>query len=200
MNGAEQMKKLFWERYDWFKTVIIAFFIVTLVRQYVFKPLKVEGQSMYSTLHDRDSIILWELGSKPSQFDVIVYEYAEAVFHVKRIIGLPGQNIRYENDQLYIDGLAVAEPFLKLHQQQPVMNSYWDIDSRLFTENFVLQDICDHNGFTNCEVIPEGYFLVLGDNRPESWDSRHVGLIREDQLKGTAVWVQWPLSRFGPIQ
>jgi len=196
------MKKLFWEIFDWFKTIVIVFIIVTLVQRYVFTPVRVDGQSMYSTLHDGDSVILWELGYEPSSFDIVVFEHTEGIYYVKRLIGLPGQTVWYENDQLYIDGVAVAEPYLEQPKEDVAADSFlsWDLSGGLFTENFFLQDICDFNGFTDCEVIPEGYYLVLGDNRPNSRDSRHIGLISEEQVMGKAAWIQWPLSRFGSIK
>ena len=49
-------------------------------------------------------------------------------------------------------------------------------------------------------MIPEGYYLVLGDNLPHSKDSRHIGLISEDQILGKATWIQWPLSHFGKVE
>ena len=184
------MKKVLLEIFDWVKTFVIIFIIVTLVHKYVFTPVKVDGPSMYPTLHHEDSVILWEFNYKPKAFDVIVVEYSPDVYYVKRVIGLPGQTVRYEDDQLYIDNQPIAEPFLEAGKE---IISYVDD----FTFDFTLQEICQ---FDPCDVIPEGYYLVLGDNGPHSKDSRHIGLISEDQILGKATWIQWPLSHFGKVE
>ena len=89
------MKKVFSEIFDWVKTFVIIFIAVTLIHKYVFTPVKVDGPSMYPTLHDGDSVILWELGYEPEPFDVIVFEYSPDVYYVKRVIGVPGQTVSY---------------------------------------------------------------------------------------------------------
>ena len=196
------MKKIFWEIFDLLKTIVMVFIVVTLVQRYVFTPVKVDGQSMYSTLYDGDSVILWELGYEASAFDVVVFEYDKDVFYVKRIIGMPGQSVHYQNDQLYIDGIVYEEAYLGESKDAVANDSlfFWDYSSGLFTEDFTSQEICQITPLQDCDVIPEGYYLVLGDNRPFSRDSRHIGLVREEQILGKAAWVQWPPSRFGSIQ
>ncbi len=182
------MKKILREVFDWVKTFVIIFIIVTLVHKYVFTPVKVDGPSMYPTLHDEDSVILWKLGYQPKPFDVVVFEYSPNVYYVKRVIGIPGQTVSYYDDQLYVDNQPVMENYL---QRGKSVVAY----SGSFTEDFTLEDICQ---FDECSVIPEDYYLVLGDNRPHSRDSRDIGLVHKDQLLGKAVWIQWPLSSFGP--
>lgn len=189
------------EMFDWLKTIAAIMLVVTFIHAYIFTPVMVDGQSMYPTLHDGDSVILWELFYEPSLFDIVVFDVSDDVYFVKRIVGMPGQRVSYRSDQLYIDGVAVEETYL-----QGAMNSVaagdfrWSPAYGTFTEDFELEDICRFNGFEVCDTIPEGYFLVLGDNRPNSKDSRHIGLVAESQIMGRSTWVQWPLSRFGIIR
>ena len=89
---------------------------------------------------------------------------------IKRVVGLPGENVKYEDGKLYVDG--------------KVLKSDYDFD----TDDFTLDSIC------NCEKIPEGKYLVLGDNRKVSADSRWYGLISEDQIKGKANLSLWPIK------
>ncbi|HAX74158.1 MAG TPA: signal peptidase I [Firmicutes bacterium] len=184
------MKRVLLEILDWIKTFVIIFLIVTLVHKYVFTPVKVDGPSMYPTLHHEDSVILWEFNYEPEPFDVVVFEFSEDVYYVKRVIGMPGQTITYQDDKLYIDGEYVEETFL---DEGKASISYMDS----FTWDFTLEEICQ---FENCDVIPEGYYLVLGDNRPHSKDSRHIGLVSESQILGKATWIQWPLENFGRVE
>ena len=139
-----RVKKVFQEIFDWCKIFLVTFIVVTVVRNYIFLPVEVKGHSMHSTFHDGDRVILWELGYKPSAFDLIVYEFAEEVYHVKRIIGLPGQSVNYVDDQLYIDGVAVDEPYLEKVKESITINPLfeWDFSSGLYTENFMLQEVC----------------------------------------------------------
>ena len=74
-----------------------------------------------------------------------------------------------------------------------------------FTWDFNSEEVCEINrlegeAISSCDVIPEGYYLVLGDNRPHSKDSRHIGLVSEEQILGKATWIQWPISHFGRVE
>lgn len=184
------------------KTVSAIFVLGLLVATFIFTPVWVSGASMYPTLHDGDAILLWELMYEPSLFDKVVFEYEPGNFFVKRIIGVPGQHVRYADDQLYLDGVAKETPFIQVAKDTVAADDRfrWDFGMGNFTPDFELQDICDLNGFENCDVIPEGYLLVLGDNRPRSRDSRHIGLVQADTLLGNANWIQWPLGRVGAIE
>jgi len=195
------MNNVLREMLDWLKTIAVIMLVVTFIHAYIFTPVMVDGQSMYPTLHDGDSVILWELFYEPSLFDIVVFDYSADVYFVKRIVGMPGQRVSYLNDQLYIDGVAVEETYLPGAIESVALGGFrWSPEVGTFTEDFELEDICRFNGWETCDVIPEGYFLVLGDNRPNSKDSRHIGLVSESQIMGRATWVQWPLSRFGIIR
>ena len=177
------------EIFDWIKTFVVIFLVVTVVHKYIFTPVKVDGSSMYPTLHHEDSVILWEFNYQPELFDVIVFEYSQDVYYVKRIIGMPGDTVKYVDDRLYINEQPVEEPFLDEGKEAI---SYFDS----FTTDFTLEGICQ---FEDCRVIPEGYYLVLGDNRQNSKDSRNIGLIREDQILGKATFISWPLERISGV-
>ncbi|MCL1948878.1 MAG: signal peptidase I [Turicibacter sp.] len=195
------MKNVMREIFDWLKTIVAIFLVITFIHSYIFTPVLVDGQSMYPTLHDGDSVILWELFYEPSLFDIVVFQVTEDTYFVKRVVGVPGQEVAYRNDQLYIDGEPVDQPYLAgAKGQVAALDNRWSPDMGTFTEDFELEDICRFNGFEGCQVIPEGYYLMLGDNRPGSKDSRHIGLINQDQIMGRAIWVQWPMSRFGLIR
>ena len=187
---------------NWLKSVLgfllyiaLVLLLVFVFNHYVTGGAMVEGPSMNPTLEDGDRLVLNKLSYRFDQldrYDVIVFKYAYDTdsYYVKRVIGVPGQTVSYHQDQLYIDGEPIEEPYL---DEGKLLVSY----SGEFTWDFTLQEICQ---FDPCDVIPEGYYLVLGDNRPHSKDSRHIGLISEDQILGKATWIQWPLSSFGRIE
>ena len=95
---------------------------------------------------------------------------------IKRIIGLPGDNIEYRDNKLYINDKYYKEDYL---------------DGDTITSDFTL------NNIITSKAIPDDYYFVLGDNREESKDSRLVGLIHQNQIEGKAKLTLFPFARFG---
>lgn len=101
--------------------IVIALVIVGFVKWLIFTPYTVNGASMHPTFETGDRVIVNQLSKKLNTLthgDVIVFhEDAERDF-IKRIIGLPGDRVAYENDQLYINGQKVEEPYLKVNKKE----------------------------------------------------------------------------------
>lgn len=158
---------------------IIILAVVLCIKFFVVTPIRVNGPSMEPTLKNGDIMILNEIGKyfrKYERFDIVVihakvYDKNEDI--IKRIIGLPGDSIFYKDDILYVNGEKVDEPFSREKTK--------DFDMDLF----------------NVSTIPDGYYLVLGDNRVNSTDSRILGLIKEKDMMGTTSLVLFPFNRFG---
>ena len=87
------MKSILGEVFDWIKTFMIILIAVTIVHRFIFTPVKVDGASMYPTLHDEDTVILWQRGYEPNAIDVVVFEVSTDKYYVKRISGLLDQII-----------------------------------------------------------------------------------------------------------
>lgn len=142
------------------------------VKNLIFVEYKVEGVSMQPTYEEGRLLSINKLSlylSSLKRFDVIVFHPPNSKeIYVKRIIGLPGDEIHYDDDQLYVNGEAVNEPFLTDE----------DIDVMEKTGSFTLEDITDK------ATIPKGYIFVIGDNRIQSRDSRHFGLVKIDDVIG----------------
>ena len=197
ISEGEAISKLQRSMLNFFSILRISAFvvlIVVLVHNFFFIPTRIEGRSMSPTLHDQDYVLTSRFNKEPSLFQVLIFEQGGDQNYVKRVIGLPGQDVFYLNDVLYIDGEPFEEPFI-----EDVANESGDTWSSVNTPDFTLQSVCDIDGRA-CDVIPEGYYLVLGDNRRHSQDSRRIGLIHEDAIIGRVLWIQWPLDRFGPIR
>ena len=167
------------EIYDFAKSFAKMAAVVLIVRGFVFVPTEVSGRSMQPTLNDGDHVIIWQLFYTPSLFDVVVLEYSEGVHHVKRVLGTPGDRVDYIDGELFINDELIDEPYI------------YDGAS---TRGFRLEDICH---LDVCDVIPEDYFLVLGDYREGSGDSRNYGLVHRSQILGRAIWRVRPFSEFG---
>lgn len=171
------------ETLEWIKALIIALLLAVLIRFFFFAPIVVEGQSMMPTLHHSDRMIVNKIGytiSEPDRFDIVVFHATEEKDYIKRVIGLPGDTIVYDNDILYINNEPYDEPYLDELKNQ--------LGGSKLTYDFTLQEV------TNEVSVPEGYLFVMGDNRQHSLDSRDIGLIPIDEVVGKANIVFWPFS------
>lgn len=162
--------------------LMIAVLILTGIRQYILQPFQVDGHSMEATLHHGEHMLLFP-SAKINRFDVVVFPDPKGSgnSYVKRVIGIPGDHLQVKNDQLYLNDLPVPEPYLEPNKSQA--------DSHPFTQDFSLWDTL------GIETIPEGYYFVMGDNRPGSGDSRQFGLVPIASVQGKADLVYWPFNQ-----
>jgi len=157
---------------------VIVIIVAILIKSYVFSPIRVDGTSMYPTLDDGDIMILNEIGyhlNGVSRFSIVVVK-TDSGRIIKRVIGLPGDNVVYKDNILYINGEEIKEEF-----------------SHDITHNFSLEEI-------NYDIIPEDYYFVVGDNRGNSKDSRIIGLIHKSQIIGKTDFVVYPFNKFGKVR
>jgi signal peptidase I len=172
------------ELWEWMKALLIAFAIAAFIRYFLFTPIVVDGDSMMPTLENGDRMIVNKIGYKigsPDRFDIIVFHAPEQKDYIKRVIGLPGDYVEYKDDQLYINGEAIDEPYLADYKAQ--------ITEGNLTGDFSLTDIDP-----SLDVIPEGYIFVMGDNRRFSKDSRHIGIVDQNEIIGNTSIIFWPLN------
>ena len=155
--------------------IIIIIIIAILLFLYVVSITQVVGSSMSPTLENQEILILNKIKYKLFDIkrgDIISLSYDDTKYLIKRVIGLPGDYIYISNNALYINGNKYEEEYLK----EDTM------------ENFKLEDI----GYS---VIPDNYYLVLGDNRNDSLDSREIGLINKKDIMGEIMIRFWPLNK-----
>lgn len=160
---------------DTFKYLVVIV-LVLVIMIYVVSLQQVVGPSMSKTLNNKDIIIIDKLSyrfSEPKRFDIISFEYAETKYLIKRIIGLPGEHIKYVDGILYINDIK--------YEDKNLLNE--------ITDDFDIKSL----GF---DVIPDDMYLVLGDNRTNSLDgrSKKVGLIRKEDIIGKSLIRIWPLN------
>ena len=162
------MKKFFKELIPYVVIVIV----VVLIRTYIITPVIVSGDSMVPTLKDRQLLLLNKINYRINdikRFDIVVINLDKKEI-IKRVIGLPGEEITYRSNSLYVDGHEVE--------------TNYNFD----TDDFSLKTIC------NCSRIPEDKYLVLGDNRSVSADSRIIGLIDKKDILGNVNISLWPIK------
>nr|WP_246092805.1 signal peptidase I [Terrilactibacillus laevilacticus] len=166
----------------WVLTIGCAIIIALLLRNVIFTKYIVEGKSMMPTLQDGNRLIVNKMDynlSKPERFDIIIFHATKHKDFVKRIIGLPGDRIDYQNDVLHVNGRAVKEPFLNENKKK--------ILSGLLTNDFPDEGTIE---------VPKDKLFVMGDNRLYSFDSRQIGFIDMKNVVGKVNLCYWPYSKF----
>ncbi len=179
----------------WFETFLIAFLIYMVIHAFLFEVTVVSMSSMEDTLVSGQRLIIWKPPkylSGPRRGDIVSFKYIEGkrtgladilipfpdpyeVDYIKRVIGLPGDEIDIRDGKVYINGKELEEKYVK--------GGYTDDRQMLFPR-----------------TVPDGKLFVMGDNRAVSRDSREFGFIDIDSIRGKAVFSIWPLSRLGPVK
>lgn len=164
----------------------VMFLVIMGVYKYIAERFIVDGASMEATLKSGERLWMLKL-NEIDRFDVVIFPAPDndEKLYVKRVIGLPGDTIAYENDQLIINGEAMVEPYLVEKAAE------FDGD---FTYDFALEEI------TGETTVPEGSFFVLGDNRRNSLDGRRFGFIEAEGVLGEADFIYWPFGEFGLLE
>lgn len=179
---------------------------VLVIRSFIFEPFRIPSGSMKPTLIEGDFIFvkkysyglrlpvtetkIIETGS-PKRGDVIVFRLPSdpSINYIKRVIGLPGDQVVYERQRLTINGKAVDINVTgDIFERAPVYDE--DLEGRV--HKTLIYDP-GHSRRDGVYEIPEGQYFVMGDNRDRSKDSRYIGAIPERYLVGEAVrvWMHW---------
>ena len=172
---------------DWIVVIVVALIIALLVRMFVLQQFYISGPSMESTLFQDNRVLVSKLSYRfqgIGRGDVVVFDRVtnngEQVQHddlIKRVIGLSGDLIEIKNCVVYINDQVIAEPYL---------NAY-DLAQDSFEDRCRVPTL-------SAQRVPDHQIFVMGDNRPQSFDSRMFGPIDEDLIVGRAFIILWPLS------
>lgn len=137
--------------------------------------IRVDGYSMEPTLHGGEFVFVNRLAYKfgePKVGDVVVFHYPRdpEQEYIKRVIGLPGDTVRIERGQVYVNDQLLSEPYIAA---MPTYHGAW--------------------------AVPDGAVFVLGDNRNNSSDSHDWGAVDMQYVIGKALFVYWPFEEWGII-
>ena len=149
---------------------IIIFLTVILVRTFFYTPIRVNGASMEPTLIDKEIMVLDKISPKISglkRFEIIVLKTGNS-YLIKRIIGLPGETIKYEDNKLFINGKIIKDPYT----------------------NNIETDYPE-------KKLPKDENLVIGDKRGYSKDSRMIGTISKKEIIGKTSIIIFPFNKIG---
>jgi signal peptidase I len=206
--------------HDWAETDYVAaeyaksFFPVLLVvlvlRSFLFEPFKIPSASMVPTLQVHDFILVNKfayglrlpvLGTKifpvrdPQRGDVMVFfPPNDSRYFIKRVIGLPDDTIRLENNVLFINGARMDQTFLRVDDQDKEQPPLDVMVENLQPLEHLIQYYAEPTRQSNYQtVVPKGHYFMMGDNRDNSSDSRFWGMVPEENVVGQAVyvWMHW---------
>lgn len=184
---------------EWVMVIIAALLISMVIKAFVFSTYKVNMVSMEDTLFEGHNVIVYKTGyffNEPKHGDIIVFMHEEGkiknfikylpirnpgeVDYIKRVIGLPGDQIDIREDGFVYRKSEGDSDFVKLDEP--------------YTKNTT-----EAKGMQLPLTVPEGQLFVMGDNRQQSLDSRQIGTIDIDAVIGKAVFRIWPFSEFGGL-
>jgi signal peptidase I len=192
-------------------TIVIAIFVVTFIVQ----AFQIPSESMENTLLTGDYLLvdklhfgrsgLWRyvLPYRPvRRGDIIVFHYPvdPSVHFVKRVVGIPGDKIRLINRRVYVNGVALDEPYV--HYFRP-HDAYRDEFPRLDAASLTqvnstwwrqMKTLVEDNQL----IVPEGSYFVMGDNRDDSSDSRYWGFVPQENIVGRPLVIYWSMRNDDP--
>lgn len=159
---------------EWLEAIVSSVVLTAFVIIFIAQSFSVQGLSMMPTLQNNQRLLVDKVSYRfvePRKGDIIVFKYPQNPKEefIKRIIGVPGDTVAIIDGKLFINGLVIEEDYI------------YDTTIRGFLP----------------QVVPEGHYFVLGDNRNNSLDSRdfRVGFVPKDLIIGRAIWSYWPLNK-----
>jgi signal peptidase I len=150
---------------------VVLFFLINAVSARI----RIDGSSMEPNLHHGEFVIVSKVNYKlgePERGDIVVFDFPRNITqeYIKRVIGLPGEEIKIEDGQVFVNGVALTEPYLKM---EPRYEGEW--------------------------IVQENELFVLGDNRNNSSDSHNWGMVPMENVVGEALLVYWPPNSWGLV-
>jgi signal peptidase I len=166
--------EFFWEM---IRVAVISLAIILPVRYFLIQPFYVKGASMEPNFFDHEYLIIDEISyrfNEPQRGDIVVFKYPKdnKQYFIKRIIGLPGEHVKIDNNDVYINDVKLKEGYLDANVETLLpLRGYGDV------------------------VLAEDEYFLLGDNRGQSLDSRVFGPIKSKLIVGR-TWIRgWPFNR-----
>ena len=163
----------------WLRDLLVSAVASVLIITFLYQPVRVEGTSMLPRLEDRDRLFINKFVyhiSAIERGDVVVFHYPRdpEKSYIKRVIALPGDRLRIDHGQVWLNG-------------------------RRQIENYVPEEYRDNRSMVEM-VIPEETYFMMGDHRSISSDSREFGPVERSLIYGKAVFVYWPTRDAGVVR
>ncbi len=165
--------------HSWLRDLVVSVAVSAFIILFLYQPVRVEGTSMLPSLEDQDRVFINKIAYRVGEIhegDVVVFQYPRdhAKSYIKRVIALPGDDLRIDHGRVYVNGVRLKEPYLQRNfadeRSQPEM------------------------------VVPPNEYFVMGDHRSISSDSRDFGPVDRELIYGKAVFVYWPMEQVGVVR
>lgn len=175
----EFLKKAYFFFLDFMQTILLAASIFLVIYIFLFRPFQVSGESMFPTFKNKEYILTNIIGLKleaPKRGDVIVFKAPtdNEKDYIKRVIGIAGDTVSVKDGYVYLNGNKLDE------------SAYLKDDVRTYGGSFMKEGVP--------VAVPEGEYIVFGDNRPFSSDSREWGYLPKKNIIGRSFFVYWPVN------
>ncbi len=169
---------------DVFEVVVFAVGIFFFIYLLIMRPHKIDGQSMMPNFPDSEYLLTEKVSyytRSPIRGDVVVFTppVTNLDEYIKRVVAIPGETIMIKGGSVYINNELLGEPYLD--------SSVYTQPGAFLTEGMEYQ-------------VPEGKYIVMGDNRANSSDSRYWGPIAKKAMSGRAWVIYWPLKLSGVVE
>ncbi len=239
VNVSEAKQRLLMQPWwlDWTAGLFPVIIAVFVMRSFLFEPFKIPSGSMIPTLLVGDLILVNKYtygvrlpvinlkiteGNKPARGDVMVFRYPPkpSLDYIKRVVGIPGDEVAYLNKRLTINGQVVKTDVVPEFFDETATRYFKQLEETFGeTKHRILNDderpafvpgADDFVNRQNCRYsvegvvckVPEGHYFMMGDNRDNSLDSRYWGFVPDQNIVGKAffVWMNFgSLKRIGPF-
>jgi signal peptidase I len=164
---------------SWVRDVAVSVSVSAFIIIFLYQPVRVEGTSMLPQLKDQDRLFINKMAYRVEGIhrgDVVVFEYPQdhSKSYIKRVIALPGDDLRIDHGAVFVNGKQLVEKYVPPRfaddRSQPEM------------------------------VVPKREYFVMGDHRSISSDSRDFGPVERDLIYGKAAFVYWPMDQAGVVR
>jgi signal peptidase I len=164
---------------SWSRDLVVSFAIAVFIILFLYQPVRVEGTSMLPVLEDQDRLFINKFAYRfedihRSDVVVFLYPHDHTKSYIKRVIALPGDDLQIEHGMVWVNGVAVKEPYVPAKYQ----------DDRSQPEM----------------IVPPGEYFLMGDHRVISSDSRDFGPVPRQLIYGKAAFVYWPMDQAGVVR
>jgi len=165
--------------HSWLRDLVVSVAISAFIILFLYQPVRVEGTSMLPVLEDQDRVFINKIAYRVGEIhegDVVVFQYPRdhTKSYIKRVIALPGDDLRIDHGRVYVNGVRLKEPYLQ----------------NRFTDDRSQPEM----------VLPPREYFVMGDHRSISSDSRDFGPVDRGLIYGKAVFVYWPMEQVGVVR
>lgn len=164
---------------SWMRDLLISIAVSAFIIVFLYQPVRVEGTSMLPMLEDQDRLFINKVAYRVGEIhrgDVVVFLYPRdhEKSYIKRVVALPGDDLRIDHGQVYVNGRRIAEPYVP----------------KRFTDDRSQPEM----------TVPAHEYFVMGDHRSISSDSRDFGPVERELIYGKAAFVYWPMDQAGVVR